>query len=168
MICGGRTNTGVAWLDSDQTRFWRVLYDFRRVILIGGQTNAWTTKLLAPLRFHFSSVGSLHVEDSQNLSSRQWAYTVSNDGMHPTVVEDCSIIARYHDPTAGGIVMVIAGAGRNGTEAAGEFVGSETLLNEFNRRLPEGWKNRNREVVLKATVIDGKTASPSIVATHLW
>jgi hypothetical protein len=140
----------------------------RPVILIGGPTNPWTTKLLAPLRFHFSAVGSLHVEDSQNPSSQQWAYRVSNDGAHATVVEDCSIIARYHDPTTGGIVMVLAGAGRNGTEAAGEFVGSKTLLQELNRRLPAGWKNRNLEVVLKATVIDGNTASPSIVATYLW
>lgn len=139
----------------------------RPVVLIGGPSNGWAVKLLAPLRFHFKKgdggVG-VEVEDSQNPSSRQWGIVTSNY----RVVEDCAIFARYHDPTTGGIVMVLAGAGRNGTEAAGEFVGSKTLLDELNRRLPSGWNKRNLEVILKTTVIDGKTGSPSIVATHLW
>lgn len=90
------------------------------------------------------------------------------DSAHVSVVEDCSIIARFHDPTTGGIVMILAGAGRNGTEAAGEFVTSKALLEQLNRRLPPGWKNKNLEIVLKTKVIDGKTGSPSIEATHIW
>jgi len=139
----------------------------RPVILIGGPSNAWTTKLLAPLRFHISTSRPLHVEDSNSPASQQWAYAVSKDDPR-AVVEDCAVIARYLDPTTGGTVMVLAGVGRNGTEAAGELVGSRTLLNELNRRLPLGWKNRNLEIVLKTSVIDGKTGSPLIVATHLW
>jgi len=145
----------------------------RPVVLIGGPSNAWTARLLPLLRFHFNTdfneggVG-LRVVDAQNPAARQWGYFVNNDGPHPTVVEDCAIIARYHDPATGGIVMVIAGAGRNGTEAAGAFVDSKTLLDDLNRQLPSGWKNRNLEIVLKASVIDGKTGSPSIVATHVW
>jgi hypothetical protein len=143
----------------------------RPVVLIGGPSNLWTTKLLAPLRFHFSSVESLHVEDSQNPQSRQWSYTLSKaagPGSHLTVTGDCAIVARFSDPTTGGIVMVIAGAGRNGTEAAGEFVASDELLGELDKRLPADWKNKNLEVVLKTKVIDGKTGSPSIEATYLW
>jgi len=139
----------------------------RPVILIGGPSNAWTTKLLTPLRFHFSTTSPLRVEDSNNLSSQRWAYTVSKDDPR-SVVEDYAIVARYRDPTTGGMVMIIAGVGRNGTEAAGELARSKTALNELNRQLPSGWKNRNLEVVLKTSVIDGKTGSPSIVATHLW
>jgi hypothetical protein len=139
----------------------------RPIILIGGPSNAWTTKLLTPLRFHFSTTSPLHVEDSNNLASQQWAYTVSSDDPR-AVVADYAIIARYRDPTTGGMVMVLAGVGRNGTEAAGELTESKTLLNDLNRQLPPGWKNRNLEVVLKTSVIDGKTGSPSIVATHLW
>lgn len=143
----------------------------RPVILIGGPSNLWTTKLLAPLRFHFSSMNLLHVEDSQNPQFKEWAYVlskVSGPGSHLTVVQDCAIVARFHDPTTGGVVMVIAGAGRNGTEAAGEFVASNELLKGLEKRLPSDWKNKNLEVVLKTKVIDGKTGSPSIEATYLW
>jgi hypothetical protein len=143
----------------------------RPVVLIGGPSNLWATKLLAPLRFHFSSADSLYVEDSQNPQSRQWSYTLgkaAGPGSHLTVLEDCAIVARFTDPTTGGVVMVIAGAGRNGTEAAGEFVASNELLGELDKRLPAGWKNKNLEVVLKTKVIDGKTGSPSIEATYLW
>ncbi len=143
----------------------------RPVVLIGGPSNLWSTKLLAPLRFHFNSEGSLHVEDSQNPQSQQWAYTLSNvagPGSHLTVIGDCAIVARFFDPTTGGVVMVIAGAGRNGTEAAGEFVASNELLAELDKRLPSDWKNKNLEVVLKTKVIDGRTGSPSIEATYLW
>jgi hypothetical protein len=141
----------------------------RPVILIGGPSNTWTTKLLASLRFHFSMKGGLHIEDSQNPDALQWGYILSKaDSAHVSVVEDCSIIARFHDPTTGGIVMILAGAGRNGTEAAGEFVTSKALLEQLNRRLPPGWKNKNLEIVLNTKVIDGKTGSPSIEATHIW
>ncbi len=143
----------------------------RPVVLIGGPSNLWSTKLLAPLRYHFNSEGSLHVEDSQNPQSQQWSYTLSNvagPGSHLTVIEDCAIVARFYDPTTGGVVMVIAGAGRNGTEAAGEFVASNELLKELDKRLPSDWKNKNLEVVLQTKVIDGRTGSPSIEATYLW
>ncbi len=143
----------------------------RPVVLIGGPSNLWSTKLLAPLRFHFNSVGSLHVEDSENPQSQQWTYILRNvagPGSHLTVIEDCAIVARFYDPTTGGVVMVIAGAGRNGTEAAGEFVASNELLAELDKRLPSDWKNKNLEVVLKTKVIDGRTGSPSIEATYLW
>jgi hypothetical protein len=141
----------------------------RPVVLIGSLSNVWSMKLLAPLRFHFNMTSGLYIEDSQNPQSQQWRYVLAKNGdSHVSVVEDCAIVARFHDPTTGGMVMVIAGAGRNGTEAAGEFVTSESLLSELNKQLPRGWKNKNLEVVLQAHVIDGKTGSPSIAATYLW
>jgi len=139
----------------------------RPVILIGGPSNAWTTKLLSSLRYHFDAGVGTIVVDSQHPSVKEWSYVTEQDDPR-VVLEDCAIVARYHDPTTGGIVMVLAGAGRNGTEAAGEFVGSKTLLHDLDQRLPSGWKNRNLEVVLKTTVIGGKTGLPSIVATYLW
>lgn len=141
----------------------------RPVLLIGGPSNAWATKLLAPLRFHFNSVGSLHVEDSQSPQSRSCAYTLdSNASPHPEVLADCAIIARFRDPITGGMVMIIAGAGRNGTEAAGQFIASSALLKSLDKRLPSGWQDLNLEVVLKTDVIDGKTGEPAIVATYTW
>jgi hypothetical protein len=141
----------------------------RPVLLIGGPSNAWATKLLAPLRFHFNSVGSLHVEDSQNPQSRSCDYTLdSNASPHPQVLADCAIIARFRDSITGGMVMIIAGAGRNGTEAAGEFIATSALLKSLDKRLPSGWRDLNLEVVLKTDVIDGKTGEPAIVAAYTW
>jgi len=64
--------------------------------------------------------------------------------------------------------MVIAGAGRNGTEAAGEFVASSVLLKKLDERLPAGSQDSNLEVILKTDLIDGKTGEPAIVATYVW
>lgn len=138
----------------------------RPVILIGGPSNLWTMRLLAPLRYHFRQERYLFIEDSTAPHVAKWIYDAS--GPNNEVVSDCAIIARLRDKTTGGLVMVIAGAGRNGTEAAGDFVASGALLAELKARLPHDWKSRNLEVVLKSAVIDHKTGAPSIEAFYLW
>jgi hypothetical protein len=63
---------------------------------------------------------------------------------------------------------VLAGLGRNGTEAAAEFATNPEHMQALEEHIPGGFGNRNIEVVLKAPVVDGKTGAPSILAVHSW
>ena len=82
--------------------------------------------------------------------------------------DDYAIIARFLDPTTGGWIVAIAGVGRNGTEAAAQFITSPHYLQQLRDRLGSDFQNRNLEAILKVSVIDGKTGAPSLLAVHTW
>ena len=63
---------------------------------------------------------------------------------------------------------MLAGVGRNGTEAAAQFVTSPHYLQLLRDRIGSDFSNRNIEVVLKINVIDGKTGAPTILAVSTW
>jgi hypothetical protein len=87
--------------------------------------------------------------------------------------DDYALVARFRDPTIDGWVVVLAGLGRNGSEAAAQFATSPHYLELLRDRIGAGLDNRNLEngnieAVLKVSVIDGKTGAPSILAVHTW
>lgn len=133
------------------------------IILIGGPSNQWTTKFLAPLRYRFN--GAV-IEDVENPTVKRWFY--DNSGPGHAVLRDCAIVARFHNQPTGSPVVVIAGAGRSGTEAAGEFVSSPMLLSALDKMLPPHWQNQNLEVILSTNVMNGKPSEPEIEATYMW
>ena len=81
---------------------------------------------------------------------------------------DYALVARYRDTTTGGWVVVLAGVGRNGTEAAAEFATSPHYMQLLRDQVGSDFSNKNIEAVLKVSVIDGKTGAPSILAVHVW
>lgn len=82
--------------------------------------------------------------------------------------DDYAIVARFLDPTTGGWIIAAAGVGRNGTEAAAQFITSPHYLEQLRDHLGRDFSNHNLEAVLKVSVIDGKTGAPSILAVHTW
>ena len=108
------------------------------LILLGGYNNQWTMRLLDPLRFHFTQepVESI-VDKTQPLV--HW----SRDRSVPySSADDYALVARFRDPTTGSWVVVLAGLGRNGTEAAAHFVTSpdyvQLLKNTLGKNLGQG------------------------------
>lgn len=81
---------------------------------------------------------------------------------------DYAIVARYRDATTEGPVMVIAGIGPYGTEAASAFVSTPRYLEQIAQHEPAGWENKNIEMVIKTQVIDGKAGPPVLVASTVW
>jgi hypothetical protein len=77
-------------------------------------------------------------------------------------------VARFRDPTIDGWVVVVAGLGRNGTEAAAQFATSTHYMQLLRDQIGGSLSNKNIEVVLKVRVIDGKTGAPSILAAQAW
>jgi hypothetical protein len=137
------------------------------VILLGGYNNDWTLRLLQPLRFHFvpyTTSGSESIMD-QTQPQTHW----NRDTSQPySSADDYALVARFRDPTIDGWVVVLAGEGRNGTEAAAQFVASPHYMELLKDSIGSGFANRNLEAVLKVSVIEGKTGAPSILAVYSW
>ncbi len=137
------------------------------VILLGGYNNDWTLRLLEPLRFHFlpsPPSGSETIVDRKP-PNVQW----QRDTSQPySSADDYALVARFRDPTIDGWVVVLAGEGRNGTEAAAQFVASPHYMELLKESIGSGFASRNLEAVLKVSVIEGKTGAPSILAVDSW
>ena len=140
----------------------------RSVILVGASNNDWTLRLIQPLRIHFSfgPDGVGQIEDAAN--PRQTGWVLDNSRPYSSVTTDYAIVARFHDPTVEGTVMVVAGVGPYGTEAAGEFVQSPQAIEQLARMLPSGWQRKNIEVVLKSNVIGGQAGPPILLSAITW
>ena len=138
------------------------------VILLGGYNNDWTLRLLRPLRFHFDSVTGAGTEGivDQTQAQAHW----DRDTSQPySSADDYALVARFRDATTiDGWVVVLAGVGRNGTEAAAQFVASPHYMELLKERVGSGFANRNLEAVLKVSVIEGKTGAPSVLAVYSW
>jgi hypothetical protein len=136
----------------------------RPVILLGGYNNDWTFRLQQPLRFQFLPEPEHAIADKQHAGSiwsRDQSLPYSNS-------DDYALIARFHDSMTDGVVVILAGIGRNGTEAAAQFVTSPHYMQLLTDRLGSDLGDRNIEVVLKINVIEGKTGAPTIQAVHVW
>lgn len=136
------------------------------VALLGGYNNQWTLRLLRPLRFHFvEGLGTREIIADQTQPGTTW----ERDSSLPySSADDYALVARFRDPTIDGWVVVLAGLGRNGTEAAAQFATSPHYMQLLKDRVGSGFLNRNIEAVLKVSVIDGNTGAPSILAVHTW
>lgn len=135
------------------------------VILLGGYNNQWTLRLVQPLRFHFAPVEDAEaIVDAQHPGVR-W----ERDPTLPySSADDYALVARFRDATTDGWVVVLAGVGRNGTEAAAQFATSAHYMQLLRDQAGTDLTSRNVEAVLKVNVIDGKTGAPSIVAAYVW
>jgi hypothetical protein len=149
---------------SDET----TLEDLRQgpVILIGGLDNVWTKRLVAPLRYNFFASTQLESEirDSKD-SSHVWKF----DNMQPVSGDshDYAIVASYFDPTIGQHVLVVAGIGKAGTQAAAEFLTSDQDLKSWltQEKAPRG---KNVELVLSTEILDGQPEPPHVIASSVW
>lgn len=136
----------------------------RPVVLLGAYNNDWTMRLLEPMRFRFGA-GPTEVIVDRDHPATKW----ERDPAQPySSADDYAIVARFHDATTGGIIVIVAGIGRNGTEAAAQFVTSPHYMEVLRRRVGASLADKNIEAVLKVSVIDGKTGAPAIEAVTVW
>ena len=69
------------------------------------------------LRFHFEHVGPFtYIVDTQHPEKRDWSVDISKPFLQQST--DYAIVARLYDATTNGPLVIIAGSGSNGTEAA--------------------------------------------------
>lgn len=138
----------------------------RPIILIGAMNNQWTMRLIKPLRFRFVDGPMAQIIDSKDSNNRSWRLDFTQP--YTAIPNDYAIVARYHDPSTGGPVLIVAGLGIYGTEAASELVASPEYLDQIFKNIPDGWQNRNFELILKTNIIDGESGPPSLISSYLW
>ncbi len=139
----------------------------RPLILIGATNNAWTMHLVSSLRYRFVFNDEVaRIEDRQNPADTRWRIDYSVP--FASIATDYAIVARFYDSTTEGPVMVVAGLGFYGTEAASELVESPQYLDRVLKTLPAGWEGRNIELVIKSNVIDNKDGPPVLLASAVW
>jgi hypothetical protein len=138
----------------------------RPIVLIGATNNPWTMRLLGSMKFHFTPGPIAKIQDLNDPDNPQWSIDFSKP--YSSVPNDYAIVARYHDPTTEGPVMVVAGVGSYGTEAASAFVATPQYLEQITRQIPAGLEGKNIEIVLKSEVVDGKTGPPVMVSYVVW
>ncbi|MDR3726506.1 MAG: hypothetical protein P4K86_05640 [Terracidiphilus sp.] len=134
------------------------------IILLGGYNNQWAMRLLQaqPIQFTPEPVESI-IDGTK--PQAQW---VRDKSLPYSSADDYALIARFRDSTTDSWVVVLAGLGRNGTEAAAQFVTSPHYMQLLRDQAGMEFSNRNVEAVLKVSVIDGKTGAPSIQTVHVW
>jgi hypothetical protein len=123
-------------------------------------------RLLGHLRFHIQAMPVASIQDAQNPQDTQW--TVDVNQPFNSVTTDYAIVARYYDATTEAPVIVIAGLGPYGTEAASEFIDSPEYLEQIATKAPAGWEKRSSEIVLKTEVIGTRAGPPVMVAVYTW
>jgi hypothetical protein len=141
------------------------LADFhkRPTILVNANDNQWTLLVMQPLRFHFASGN--YIQDSEHPQNRDWHVDFAQPYMNQT--EDYAIVARFHSPSTGGPVIVIAGISSNGSEAAGEFVVSPDALAALAHQAHASL-DKDFEAVLKVQVVGGNTGAATVIAYQFW
>ena len=132
------------------------------IILLNAYNNPWTLRLTESLPIRFSADGlNAQLIYFQQHPEKNWHRASSQSYENE---DDYALLARFWDKTTDNWVLVLAGLGRNGTEAAARFVTDPRYMQELHDRLGRSFDNLNIEVVLKVSVVDGKTGAPEIVA----
>jgi hypothetical protein len=165
-LAGVLRQRGVAYEIKEDTEASLTDLHSRPLILIGATNNTWTMRLVNPLRFHFVPGPMAQIQDAKNLENSEW--TIDFSKPYSSVAVDYAVVACYRDSTTEGPVMVIAGIGPYGTEAASAFVASPQYLEQIGKQVAAGWPGRNLEMVLRSEVIDGKAGPPVLVASEVW
>jgi len=148
------------------------LVDLRNgpTVFVGAFDNAWTLRLTKPLHFHFANdaeMWKLSIVDSTNPAQQSW--TVDRRVQEATNnYRDYALVARFTDSTTGKLTFILAGIGRGGTVAAGEFVTDANLLGQLKRAAQAAGDKKNLEVVLSTQIIDGQPGSPKMEAAYFW
>lgn len=139
-------------------------------VFIGAFDNAWTLRMTNPLRYHFANnaeMTKMTIVDSTAPSQPQWILDRSIQ-MATNNYRDYAIIARFTDSNTGKLAVVVAGVGRGGTIAAGEFLTDAGDLAQLQRAAQAAGDKKNMEVVLSTQIIDGEPGSPKMEAAYFW
>jgi len=132
------------------------------VVLLGAYNNQWAMRLLQSQRFQFTPEPVQSIADLMR-PEEHW----SRDKSLPySSADDYALVVRFRDATTGSWVVVLAGLGRNGTEAAAQFATSPHYMQLLRDNVGRDFSNLNIEALLKVNVIDGKTGAPSLLAVH--
>ena len=138
-------------------------------VLIGGLDNVWTLRVTDHLRYHFiqrNSPSTFFIEDREHPEQGGWGVDLALPV--DRVTEDYAIVARIFDQTTGQPVIVVAGLGANGTNAAAQFLLDPARSAELAAHAPRDWRRLNMEAVLHTQILDNHAGPPHLVSCYFW
>jgi hypothetical protein len=130
-------------------------------VLVGGFNNQWTLQVTNDLPFSFRE-GTRIVD--RDHPGREWQTPPTKSAN----TDDYAIIARLLQSKTGGPIMVVAGIGEYGTQAAAEFVSSPEKMAEFLKTAPPGWQDKNFECILRVKVVQYAPVTVDVVDKAYW
>jgi hypothetical protein len=139
-------------------------------VFIGAFDNAWTLRMTNQLRYHFANdaqMTKMSIVDRAAPSQTQWVLDRSVQ-MATNNYRDYAIIARFTNSDTGKLAIVVAGIGRGGTIAAGEFLTDADEIAQLQRAAQAAGNKRNIEVVLSTQIIDGEPGTPKMEGAYFW
>jgi DNA-binding winged helix-turn-helix (wHTH) protein len=139
-------------------------------IFIGAFDNAWTLRLTKSLRYHFANnvdMTQFRIIDSNDRSNPGWVVDRTQQ-MATNNYQDYGIVARFTDPNTGKPTIILAGIGRGGTIAAGEFLTDPDDLAQLRHAIQSAGDKKNLEIVLSTQIIDGQPGTPKMEASYFW
>jgi DNA-binding winged helix-turn-helix (wHTH) protein len=139
-------------------------------ILVGAFDNEWALRLTRPLRYHFANNADMtqfRIVDSNDTARSNWVINRTQQ-MATNNYQDFAIVARFTDGNTGRPAIIIAGIGRGGTMAAGEFLTDPDDLAQLVHAMQAAGNKKNLEIVLSTQIIDGQPGAPKIEASHFW
>lgn len=134
-------------------------------VLIGSMNNPWTRKALAEERFQIQAADqpdTTEIIDSETHRHTGWIFRERIPISQ--ILHAYAVVDRHFSYLTGHPVLVIAGLGPFGANAASEFVSNPFYFEQFARQAPSNWKTGNVEIVLETDVIDGRTGAPRVIA----
>lgn len=134
------------------------------VILIGAFNNAWTLRLLEPLRFHFGNdakSNALWIEDKT--TGTRWQRNIADVN-----ATDYAIVARYRDDLTNEPTLVLAGLGSSGTVVAGQYVTDSAYIQSLVNKVGRQALTENFEIVIETETVNGTPGTPHAVSSYFW
>jgi hypothetical protein len=132
------------------------------VVLIGGYSNSWTLQVTHDLRYTLE-FGDRIVDHKDN--SKEWQRKANSTSL---AQNDYAILSRLTNSKTGGTVLVIAGIGGSGNQAAADFVSDPLQLDRLLENAPSGWETMNMQVVLHTETINGVPKGADVQAVYFW
>ena len=135
-------------------------------ILIGGFNNMWSKRLTQQLRFRFVTLDGVHnvIQDSEHTETT-WTVDTSANALANS--RDYGLVSCFFDPQTDQHVILAAGIGKNGTEAASDFLTNANSLDQWLKSVPKH-TGKNVQVVISTEVIEGKHGPPHVIAYAFW
>jgi hypothetical protein len=137
------------------------------VILLGAFNNDWTIYMAKSLRYFFAENddGYEWITDQMNPSAKIGLQKSDNLKFGP---EEYSLLARILNPETKQPTLLVGGITPVGTFALGRLVTNPQTFNELMKSAPNGWQNKNIELLISMKVIENQPGPPRIVASTIW
>ncbi len=130
-------------------------------VLIGAYDNPWTMRVTKDIPYSFA------VEDSVrkiiHRSGKAWTRRPEGN-----LIKDYAVIARIQSQLTGQPLLILAGIGSAGTEAASEVISSRATLDAILRQAPANWDRSNIAILIETKVIDRLPGPPTTVGIEIW